>query len=143
VLRGGKPALVFPFGGQITVQMAWSRGKTGKKTCFMGRSKRKLKKGLVPRMPVFLICKKELMHEYRGCVYMKSIHVPIIIETDEDGIFIVSCPQFKGCHTYGKTIDEALIRIREVIELCLEDSQTSNPLNTFVGFREVEIVPGA
>ncbi|MGB7788846.1 type II toxin-antitoxin system HicB family antitoxin [Methanoregula sp.] len=53
---------------------------------------------------------------------MKSIHVPIIIETDEDGIFIVSCPQFKGCHTYGKTIDEALVRIKEVIELCMEDS---------------------
>ena len=76
-------------------------------------------------------------------VYMKSIHVPIIIETDEDGIFIVSCPQFKGCHTYGKTIDEALVRIKEVIELCMEDSQSSEHLNTFVGFREVEIVPGA
>jgi predicted RNase H-like HicB family nuclease len=75
-------------------------------------------------------------------VYMKSIHVPIIIETDEDGIFIVSCPQFKGCHTYGKTIDEALIRIKEVIELCMEDSQPEH-LNTFVGFREVEIVSGA
>jgi len=73
---------------------------------------------------------------------MKSIHVPIIIETDEDGIFIVSCPQFKGCHTHGKTIDEALIRIREVIGLCLEDSP-ADPHNTFVGFREVEIVPGA
>ena len=55
-------------------------------------------------------------------VYMKKIHVPIIIETDEDGVFIVSCPQFKGCHSYGKTIDEALARIREVIELCMEDS---------------------
>jgi predicted RNase H-like HicB family nuclease len=75
--------------------------------------------------------------------YMKPIHVPIMIETDEDGIFIVSCPQFKGCHTYGKTIDEALVRIREVIELCMEDSQASEQLNTFVGFREVEIVPGA
>jgi len=74
---------------------------------------------------------------------MKSIHVPIMIETDEDGIFIVSCPQFKGCHSYGATIDEALARIKEVIELCMEDSQTSDPLNTFVGFREVEIVPGA
>ncbi len=41
-------------------------------------------------------------------VYMKTIHVPIIIETDEDGVFIVSYPQFKGCHTFGKTIDEAL-----------------------------------
>jgi predicted RNase H-like HicB family nuclease len=75
-------------------------------------------------------------------VYMKKIHVPIIIETDEDGIFIVSCPQFKGCHTYGKTIDEALARIKEVIELCLEDSYPEH-LNTFVGFREVEIIQGA
>ena len=76
-------------------------------------------------------------------VYMKSIHVPIMIETDEDGIFIVSCPQFKGCHTYGKTIDEALVRIREVIELCMEDSQSSENINTFVGFREVEIIQDA
>ena len=76
-------------------------------------------------------------------VYMKSIHVPIMIETDEDGVFIVSCPQFKGCHTYGKTIDVALVRIREVIELCMEDSEASEHLNTFVGFREVEIVHGA
>jgi len=62
-------------------------------------------------------------------VYMKTIHVPIII---------VSCPQFKGCHTFGKTIDEALARIREVIELCMEDEKPEH-LNTFVGFREVEI----
>lgn len=73
---------------------------------------------------------------------MKTIHVPIIIETDEDGIFIVSCPQFKGCHTFGKTIDEALVRIKEAIEICMEDSQPES-LNTFVGFREVEIVQGA
>ena len=73
---------------------------------------------------------------------MKTIHVPILIETDEDGIFIVSCPQFKGCHTYGKTIDEALSRIKEVIELCSEDTPLDN-LNTFVGFREIEIVQGA
>jgi predicted RNase H-like HicB family nuclease len=73
---------------------------------------------------------------------MKTIHVPIIIETDEDGIFIVSCPQFKGCHTFGKTLDEALARIKEVIELCMEDSPLEQ-INTFVGFREVEIVQGA
>jgi len=74
--------------------------------------------------------------------YTKTIHVPIIIETDEDGVFIVSCPQFKGCHTFGKTIDEALARIKEVIELCMEDSKPEH-LNTFVGFREVEIVQEA
>jgi len=73
---------------------------------------------------------------------MKKIHVPILIETDEDGIYIVSCPLFKGCHSYGKTIDEALSRIKEVIDICLEDSQPEQ-LNTFVGFREIEIILGA
>jgi predicted RNase H-like HicB family nuclease len=73
---------------------------------------------------------------------MKTIHVPVIIETDEDGIFIVSCPQFKGCHSYGKTIDEALERIREAIAVCMEDSELEQ-VNTFVGFREVEITQGA
>ena len=73
---------------------------------------------------------------------MKTIHVPVIIETDEDGIFIVSCPQFKGCHSYGKTIDEALERIREAIAVCMEDSEIEQ-VNTFVGFREVEITQGA
>ena len=82
------------------------------------------------------------MNANNTIIYMKTIHVPILIETDEDGIFIVSCPQFKGCHTYGKTIDEALARIKEVIELCSEDTHLDT-LNTFVGFREVEIVQGA
>lgn len=74
--------------------------------------------------------------------HMKTIHVPVLIETDEDGIFIVSCPRFKGCLSYGKTIDEALERIREVIALCQEDSNLEQ-VNTFVGFREVEIIQGA
>ena len=69
---------------------------------------------------------------------MKKLHVPILIEIDEDGFFIVSCPLFKGCHTYGTTIDEALEHIREVIGICLEETGAED-LNTFVGFRELEI----
>jgi len=53
---------------------------------------------------------------------MKTTPVPIIIESEEDGVFIVSCSRFNGCHTFGKTIDEARDRIKEVIELCQEDS---------------------
>lgn len=51
------------------------------------------------------------------------IHLPILIEQDEDSIYIVSCPVFKGCHSYGKTVDEALQNIREVVALeyqCIE-----------------------
>lgn len=69
---------------------------------------------------------------------MKKLHFPIMIEIDEDGYFIVSCPGFKGCHSYGETIDEALENIKEVIEMCLEE-QDVEPVNKFVGFREVEI----
>jgi predicted RNase H-like HicB family nuclease len=46
-------------------------------------------------------------------------------------------PMFKGCHSYGATIDEALENIKEVIELCLEEDKPSQ-LNRFVGFREME-----
>ena len=69
---------------------------------------------------------------------MKKLHFPIMIEIDEDGYFIVSCPVFKGCHSYGETIDEALENIKEVIEMCLEE-QEMEPVNKFVGFRELEI----
>ena len=70
---------------------------------------------------------------------MKKLHLPIMIEIDEDGYFIVSCPVFKGCHSYGETIDEALENIKEVIEMCLEE-QEIEPVNKFVGFRELEVV---
>jgi predicted RNase H-like HicB family nuclease len=75
----------------------------------------------------------------------ESIHVPLIVEIDEDGFFIVSCPLFKGCHTYGNTIDEALENIKEVVEMCMDELKTQKkgkkviPINRFVGFRELEI----
>ena len=68
----------------------------------------------------------------------KMLHLPILVETDEDNFYIVSCPLFKGCHSYGKTIDSALENIKEVIEMCLEE-QGVETTNHFIGFRELEI----
>ena len=70
---------------------------------------------------------------------MEKLHLPIIIEIDEDGYYIVSCPVFKGCHSYGETVDEAMENIKEVIEMCLEENKVEE-LNKFVGFRELEVV---
>jgi predicted RNase H-like HicB family nuclease len=67
----------------------------------------------------------------------KKIHLPILIEQDEDKVYIVSCLQFKGCHSYGNTIEEAMQNIHEVIEMCLEEEKIEN-VNDFVGFREME-----
>ena len=69
---------------------------------------------------------------------MEKLHLPIIIEMDEEGYYIVSCPQFRGCHSYGETIDEALENIREVIEMCLDEPKLEE-LNKFVGFQELEV----
>jgi predicted RNase H-like HicB family nuclease len=53
----------------------------------------------------------------------KKIHLPVLVEKDEDGFFVVECPILQGCYTQGKTLDEALRNIHEVIELCLEEQK--------------------
>jgi predicted RNase H-like HicB family nuclease len=68
---------------------------------------------------------------------MKTYHLPVIVEIDEDGIFIVSCPSYKGCHSYGKTIDEALENLKEVVAMCVAEQQ-SEDMNKFIGVREME-----
>mgnify|MGYP000547627487 FL=1 len=69
---------------------------------------------------------------------MKRKHYPIIIEQDIDGVFIVTCPVFKGCRRYGFTIDEAIEHITEAIGACMEDSEVEE-YTQFVGIRDVEI----
>ncbi len=54
----------------------------------------------------------------------KNISLPVIVELDEDNVFIVSCPLFKGCHSYGKNIDEAMKNLGEVIEMCIEEMKS-------------------
>jgi predicted RNase H-like HicB family nuclease len=42
-----------------------------------------------------------------------------IIEQDNDGVFAY-CPELKGCHTQGDTVEEAFSNLREAAELYLE-----------------------
>ncbi|MBI2683051.1 MAG: type II toxin-antitoxin system HicB family antitoxin [Acidobacteriales bacterium] len=39
----------------------------------------------------------------------------ILIETDEDGLFVAQVPSLPGCISQGKTRDAALTNIREAI----------------------------
>jgi predicted RNase H-like HicB family nuclease len=68
------------------------------------------------------------------------IHLPILVEIDQDGVYIVSCPVFKGCHSYGNTIEQAIDNIKEVIAICLEEEEKPISMNRFIGFRELEFV---
>lgn len=50
----------------------------------------------------------------------KILQFKVIIETDEDGLFVASVPELPGCYTQGKTLEQVRERIKEVIELVLE-----------------------
>jgi predicted RNase H-like HicB family nuclease len=43
----------------------------------------------------------------------------IVIEKDEHGYYAF-CPEMKGCHSQGESLDDVLVNIREAIELYLE-----------------------
>ena len=44
----------------------------------------------------------------------------VLIEQDEDGIYVARVPDISGCYTQGKTVGQAVERIREAIEVCHE-----------------------
>lgn len=49
-----------------------------------------------------------------------SYQFPVVIEEDEDGLFVADCPELPGCHTQGKTLEEAITNIRDAIKLHLK-----------------------
>jgi predicted RNase H-like HicB family nuclease len=71
----------------------------------------------------------------RGNALAKSkphdARVPVFVEKDEDGFYVVECPLFEGCYSQGKTLDEALRNIREVIHLITEEKTNRDILNAY------------
>ena len=44
----------------------------------------------------------------------------VVIEQDEDGMFVVECPSLPGCISQGKTRAEALANIADAIQGYME-----------------------
>lgn len=65
------------------------------------------------------------LKKYRG------VQLPVFIKKGEDGFYIAECPLFEGCFTQGKTLDEVLRNIREVILLVLEEKKSRDALATY------------
>jgi len=62
----------------------------------------------------------------------------VIIERDEDGYFVGEVPQLRACYSQGRTLDELMANIREVIELCLEE-EAQETVPEFVGLQKVTL----
>ncbi len=63
----------------------------------------------------------------------------VVIEQDADGYFIASVPGLRGCHTQAKSLDALMKRIREAIELCLEDQEGTFVSSNFVGVQRIRV----
>lgn len=48
---------------------------------------------------------------------MKRYRYTVVVEKDEDGVYIASCPAIPGCHTQGDTYEEAMENIKDAINL--------------------------
>ncbi len=69
---------------------------------------------------------------------MKAYNLSVIIEQDEDGYYVATVPVLKSCYTQAKSMDELIPRIKEVIDLCLEEEEPESL--RFVGVQQVEVV---
>lgn len=47
----------------------------------------------------------------------------VLIEQDEDGLFVASVPYLRSYYTQAKTLEDLAPRIREVIELCRKEEE--------------------
>ncbi len=74
------------------------------------------------------------MHKYR---------FPVLIEQDEDGVYLAKVPALKGCHTQARTLEELDHRVKEAIELCMEveykNKEDQIPQNLFIGSYQFEV----
>ncbi|WP_026102921.1 type II toxin-antitoxin system HicB family antitoxin [Pleurocapsa sp. PCC 7319] len=62
----------------------------------------------------------------------------VLIERDEDGYYVGEVPQLKACYSQGETIDELIENMKEVIELCIEESSEESS-SEFVGIQKIVI----
>jgi len=61
----------------------------------------------------------------------------VLIEQDEDGYYVATVPALKSCYTQARTLEELYPRIKEVIELCLEEQKPARL--KFVAVQQLEL----
>ncbi len=68
----------------------------------------------------------------------------VIVEQDEAGYFVAECPALKACYTQGKSYEEVMENIKDVLAMCLEDLKAQGkkvPKQAeIIGVRRVEIL---
>ena len=64
----------------------------------------------------------------------------VVIEQDEDGIYVGKVLDIPGCYTQGKNIQQVLERIQEAIQVCIESEKEEIVPLKFVGIQRVGVM---
>lgn len=70
----------------------------------------------------------------------KEYKFTVVIERDEDGRYVVTCPTLQGCYSDGATYEEAMANIKDAIDLAIASRlNVGDPIPEEVGTTEVRI----
>jgi len=63
----------------------------------------------------------------------------VLIEQDEDGYFIGTVTELKGCHTQAKSLDQLMERVKEATEVYLSSESSEETELKFVGVQKIAV----
>lgn len=56
---------------------------------------------------------------------LREYTYPVLVEPLEEGGYLATCPSLPGCHAEGRTRDEALDIVADVMRIFIEEAQAS------------------
>lgn len=59
---------------------------------------------------------------------MESMRFQVLIERDEDGLYVAEVPSLQACCTQGETFEEVMENIKEVIAMCIQEMREDGEL---------------
>ncbi len=67
--------------------------------------------------------------------------VAYIEKDSETGFYVAIVPGIAGAHTQADSLDDLQVRLKEVVELCLEsmDPEERKSLPEFIGLQQIEV----
>jgi len=72
---------------------------------------------------------------------MTDYKFTVVVEQDEDGLYVASVPLLPGCYTQGDTYEEALENIKDALRLHIEARRAlGEPIPIEVAIDEVRVV---
>lgn len=74
---------------------------------------------------------------------MQRYRFQAIVEQDEGGMFVAEISAIKACYAQGRTFEEAIANVTDVLKMCIEQMKARGeeipPPGEVVGLKRVEV----